>query len=117
MSDIVIRTAKKDYICAKCRCIIKKDSEYIDRVLLNKSRVSHERYHDECPESIPLVALFRNIMANGGRACCADTKGDKHYVSGIDWLDGEPCVKVYDWDNDFKGWVPYKVFKGLFHIY
>lgn len=50
MNNIIIRKAKKDYVCDCCGHIIKTGTEYLDKVILNTGKVvCHERYHDECP--------------------------------------------------------------------
>lgn len=50
MNNIIIRKAKKDYICDCCGHIIRTGAEYLDKVILDTGKVvCHERYHDECP--------------------------------------------------------------------
>lgn len=67
MSNIIIRTAKKDYVCDMCGHIIHKDSEYLDKLILNSNKgyVIHERYHDECPNKKTDVDKVYDILRTG----------------------------------------------------
>lgn len=52
MTDIIIRKAKKDYVCDCCGHIIHAGEEYLDKIITHDGKaVRHERYHDECPYS------------------------------------------------------------------
>lgn len=59
-NNIVIRIARKDYVCDCCGHKISIGTEYLDKVILNNGKcVQHTRYHDECPKTSKLLsALF-----------------------------------------------------------
>lgn len=61
-NNIMIRTARKDYVCDCCGHKINAGTEYLDKVILNNGKcVRHERYHDECPKINKLLTtLFDN---------------------------------------------------------
>lgn len=86
-SSIVIRTAKKDYVCDCCGKIIKAGSEYLDKVTLNDGKcVRHERYHDECPKTHPMVKLMELITQsdNNELIVIRDTDDTKYNIIGIE---------------------------------
>lgn len=117
MSEIVIRKAKKDYVCKKCGHVIKKDSEYLDRCIFTGNFVGHERYHDVCPKANPLIKLFKELLVTEGMACCTRS-GVKYYISGIDWVDNEPQIKLLEWvTQEFLEWIPYSEFQRDFKLY
>lgn len=85
MSDsIMIRKAKQDYVCSCCGHIIHKGDEYLDKVILNVSKiVKHDRYHDECPVMSDAEKVFKKIVAANGDLIMADDKGNKYHLIGI----------------------------------
>lgn len=86
-NNIVIRTAKKDYVCDCCGKIIKAGSEYLDKVTLNNGAcVRHERYHDECPKAHPMVKLMELITQSDdhGLPVICDTDNTKYKIIGIE---------------------------------
>jgi len=65
MADIIIRAAKKDYVCDVCGHIIRAGEEYLDKVITHDGKaVRHERYHDECPfvDDLKLQKFIRTFM-------------------------------------------------------
>ena len=94
MNDIILRVAKKDYICVKCGKIIKSGDEYLDNVTCEGKFVSHKRYHDECPED-RVVELFKEIKD-------ADYKLPKIYSGKKYWVIGiqSNCVQYTEWNTD-----------------
>lgn len=73
-NDIVIR---KDYVCSCCGHIIKKGTEYLDKVTLNVGKiVKHDRYHDECPCDI-VTDLFKAIKDAAFNLPFCDVDGNK----------------------------------------
>lgn len=112
MADIIIRKAKKDYVCDVCGHIIKEGEEYLDKVILHDGkRVRHERYHDECPyaddvEQHKFIHKFLN-----SRDIIAENiyTHDKFHVTSID--NGmEHCVGLLDWNWNAVDKVPIKTF-------
>lgn len=93
--DIIIRKAKKDYVCSCCGHMIKQGEEYLDKVIINTGKiVRHDRYHDECPASTDVEKLIRKIEAADGDLIAADSKGDKWHIVGVQYVDGVPIAGV-----------------------
>lgn len=94
MADIIIRKAKKDYVCDVCGHIIYTGEEYLDKVITHDSKaVRHERYHDECPCD-KVTDLFKIIKDTNYELPCADTNGNKWYAKGI--TQGMVCITSWD---------------------
>ncbi len=96
-NNIMIRTAKKDYVCDKCEHIIKKGTEYLDKIILNHGTcVQHNRYHDECPATD--ISNLVNRLINEGPIPVA-TNDVKYWLTGIEYDNtGMVCV-VQSWDK------------------
>ena len=94
-NNIVIRTAKNDYVCDRCGHKIPAGSEYLDKVILNTGKiVRHERYHDECPCD-KVTDLFKVIKDAGYNLPCADSDGNKWHAKGIT----QDMVCITSWDR------------------
>lgn len=98
MSNLIVRKARKDYVCDCCGHLIKAGTEYIDNVVLKYGNVvKHERYHDECPDEGAAMVLFRKIVAANGDLIASTPSGDKVHVVGIIWDHGLPYVQFIYW--------------------
>lgn len=101
MSNLIVRTARKDYVCDCCGHIIAKGTEYIDNVVVKYGNVvKHERYHDECPAKSEVERLFKRIIDADGDLIASTSEGDKVHVVGIAWPIGDPCVIYRHWLAD-----------------
>lgn len=95
MADIIIRKAKKDYVCDVCGHIIHAGEEYLDKVITHDGKaVRHERYHDECPAD-KTTDLFKAIKDADYSLPFADPDGNKWYAKGIT----QDMVCITSWDN------------------
>lgn len=104
MSNLIVRTARKDYVCDCCKHIIKAGTEYIDNVVLKYGNVvKHERYHDECPDEGDAARLFNKIVAAEGNLPVADTDGVKYSLHGIVFINGELYAFVTPWARGMGG--------------
>lgn len=100
MNNLIVRKARKDYICNCCGHIIAKGTEYIDNVVLKYgSVVKHERYHDECPAKSEVERLFKRIIDADGDLIVSEPSGDKHHIIGIRYSGSVPYVVAKDWDE------------------
>lgn len=100
MSNLIVRTARKDYVCDCCGHIIKAGTEYIDNIVLKYGNVvKHERYHDECPHMAAEMILFKKIVAADGDLIVSEPNGDKHHIIGIRYSGSAPHAVIKDWDN------------------
>ena len=98
--SIVVRKARKSYVCDGCGRIIQVGTEYLDDVVIKYgSVVHHKRYHDECPALTAAEWLFKRIMAADGDLICSEPNGDKHHIIGIRFTSGAPYALVKDWDE------------------
>lgn len=112
MADIIIRKAKKVYVCDVCGHIIRAGEEYLDKVITHDGKaVRHERYHDECPysdnakenEFIRKFLDSRDIIAENNYT------HDKFHVASIN--NGlELSVSLLDWNWNRVSDVPIKTF-------
>lgn len=101
MSNLIVRKARKDYVCDCCGHVIKAGTEYIDNVVLKYgSVVKHERYHDECPAKSEAERLFKRIIDAGGDLIASTPSGDKVHIVGIVWDQGLPYVRFIFWSED-----------------
>ena len=107
-NDIMIRKASKDYVCSCCGHIIKKGTEYLDKVILNTGKiVKHDRYHDECPHASDASKLFARIERENGDLICGDTNGGyKIHIVGIAWNNDGPLFLFREWDSNKKKVLP-----------
>jgi len=100
MSDsIIVRTAKKDYVCLKCGNLIKSGTDYLDRVIFNgKDRIEHKRYHDECPKEELVQRLFSRLYSSNGEVFAIDANGTKWVFRGLRFAD---CwnVELSEWKS------------------
>lgn len=100
MSNLIVRKARKDYVCDCCGHVIKAGTEYIDNVVIKYGNVvKHERYHDECPAKSEAERLFKRIIDAGGDLIASEPSGEKHHIIGIRYSDSAPYAVVVDWDN------------------
>ena len=106
--EILIRKAKKDYICGKCGKIIRKDEEYLDKVLFSSggTPIGHERYHDECPECQELKC-FKKIAESDEGLMAVKGDGDKVRIDGMVREDGTWKAMVRSWDGKESEWVDF----------
>ena len=99
--EIILRKARKDFVCSCCGHVIKQGEEYLDRVILNTGKiVKHDRYHDECPASTDVEKLIRKIEAAEGDLITIDNQGDKWHVVGIQYVAGVPMVIIRSWATE-----------------
>ena len=103
-NDIIIRTAKKDYICSCCGHIIHKGTEYLDKCIFNVGNVvKHDRYHDECPHISAVTQLMDKIEKEGGDLIACDGEGTKIHIVGVAYDDLRQPLFIYrEWDNTHK---------------
>lgn len=99
MADIIIRTAKKDYVCDVCGHIIRAGEEYLDKVITHDGKaVRHERYHDECPfvDDLKLQKFIRTFMNSKDIVAVDMRTCKKYHVIGIA---NSPVfrVEMFDW--------------------
>lgn len=110
--EIIIRKAKKDFVCSCCGHIIKQGEEYLDKVILNTGKiVKHDRYHDECPASTYVEKLIRKIEAADGDLIAISNKGDKWHIVGVQFITGVPTVVITAWSEDRTCLVPFNTIK------
>lgn len=101
MSNLIVRKARKDYVCDCCGHVIKAGTEYIDNVVIKYGNVvKHERYHDECPAKSAVEQLFKRIIDAEGDLIASTPSGDKVHIIGIRYSDSAPYAVVVDWDNN-----------------
>lgn len=102
--DIIIRKAKKDYVCMCCNKVIKAGEQYLDRIIFVYGKpVRHDRYHDECPASTDVEKLMRKIEAADGDLIAADNRGVKIHIVGVAWNDNHEPVFLYkEWYEQTK---------------
>lgn len=102
--DIIIRKAKKDYVCMCCNHVIKAGEQYLDRIIFSYGKaVRHDRYHDECPSESATVKLFKKIADADGQLLVMDKYGTKLILKGVAWsTKGEPVVLLQEIDNPRK---------------
>lgn len=97
---LIVRKARKNYVCDCCGKIITAGDEYLDDVVIKYGNVvHHKRYHDECPAQSQAEFLFKRIIAEDGDLICSEPNGDKHHIIGIRFSRSVPYVVVSDWDN------------------
>ena len=109
MADIIIRKAKKDYVCDVCGHIIHAGEEYLDKVITHDGKaVRHERYHDECPytDSKKLDKFIRALMSKKELIAYSTLTHDKYHVTGIT----HDSVELLNWDWHRVPDVPIKTF-------
>ncbi len=108
MSNLIVRKARKDYVCDCCGRIIKAGTEYIDNVVLKYgSVVKHERYHDECPDKSEAEYLFKRIINANGDLLASTSSGNKVHITGVtfDFPEGhEPKALVWEWGGENTGY-------------
>lgn len=110
--EIIIRKAKKDYVCSCCGHIIKQGEEYLDKVIINTGKiVRHDRYHDECPASTDVEKLIRKIEAADGDLIAADSKGDKWHIVGVQYVAGVPMVVINTWLKERTNIIAFDIIK------
>lgn len=102
--DIIIRKAKKDYVCMCCNHIIKAGEQYLDRIIFNYGKaVRHDRYHDECPSESVIVKLLKKIEESSGDLIAIDKQGVKIHIVGVAWDDKRSPVFLYkEWNETTK---------------
>lgn len=116
MNNIVVRTAKKDYVCDCCGRLIKAKTEYLDKVIMHDGeKVRHERYHDECPKESPIVRMMELIAEDESHELPASDDGLKYIIAGAYWdfESNDWAVRLYDWAKTLqtKSWKDCKKFR------
>lgn len=98
-NNIVIRAAKKDYVCDCCGRLIKAGDEYLDKVTLNDGKcIRHERYHDECPRDSAPERIVKRLVESGEPLPIRDIKNDvKYSLHGVELYDGNWYARVSEW--------------------
>ena len=81
--NYILRKAAKEYVCECCGHLIKKDTRYIDNIIVNNGKyVKHIRYHDECPiEHTTLDKVFKSLKECTAVPCIY--KNEKYLIQGI----------------------------------
>lgn len=113
MADIIIRVAKKDYVCSVCGHIIKEGEEYLDKVILHDGkRVRHERYHDECPyaDDIKQHKFIHKLLDSKDIIAENTVDNCKYHVTGLSTSTSGIHVELLDWDWHRVPDVPIKTF-------
>lgn len=102
--EIIIRKAKKEYVCMCCNHIIKVGEEYLDRVIFVYGKpVRHDRYHDVCPTPTAVEKLIKKIEDAGGDLMAMDKYGVKIHIVGVAWNDNHEPVFLYkEWCEQTK---------------
>ena len=100
MGNLIVRKARKDYVCDYCKHIIKAGTEYIDNIVIKYGNVvKHERYHDECPVKEDTELLMKRIIDDAGDLICSEPSGEKHRIIGIQYNEAVPYVITKDWGS------------------
>ena len=100
MENLIVRKARKDYVCDYCKHIIKAGTEYIDSIVIKYGNVvKHDRYHDECPVKEDTELLMKRIIDDAGDLICSEPSGEKHRIIGIQYNEAIPYVITKDWDG------------------
>ena len=100
MGNLIVRKARKDYVCDYCKHIIKAGTEYIDNIVIKYGNVvKHERYHDECPVKECTELLMKRIIDDAGDLICSEPNGEKHHIIGLQYNEAIPYVITKDWDG------------------
>ena len=100
MGNLIVRKARKDYVCDYCKHIIKTGTEYIDNIVIKYGNVvKHERYHDECPVKECTELLMKRIIDDAGDLICSEPNGEKHHIIGLQYNEAIPYVITKDWDG------------------
>ena len=100
MGNLIVRKARKDYVCDYCKHIIKAGTEYIDSIVIKYGNVvKHDRYHDECPVKEDTELLMKRIIDDAGDLICSEPSGEKHRIIGIQYNEAVPYVITKDWDG------------------
>ena len=100
MGNLIVRKARKDYVCDYCKHIIKTGTEYIDNIVIKYGNVvKHERYHDECPVKECTELLMKRIIDDAGDLICSDPDGEKHHIIGLQYNGPTLYVVTKDWDG------------------
>lgn len=98
MRNIIVRKARKDYVCDCCGHIIHSGTQYLDHVITHHyPYTEHERYHDECPKQDVIERLFYALMREKGDLICADRAGNKIHVIGFYWDADGIKVEYREW--------------------
>ena len=101
MADIIIRKAKKDYVCDVCGHIIRAGEEYLDKVITHDGKaVRHERYHDECPyaDNAAIDKFIRKFIKSTNMIAENTYTHDKFHVTSINNGIMELSVGLLDWE-------------------
>ena len=100
MGNLIVRKARKDYVCDYCKHIIKAGTEYIDNIVVKYGNVvKHDRYHDECPVKEDAELLMKCIIDDAGDLICSEPNGEKHHIIGLQYNKSIPYVITKDWDG------------------
>lgn len=100
MGNLIVRKARKDYVCDCCKHIIKAGTEYIDNIVIKYGNVvKHERYHNECPAKECTELLMKRIIDDAGDLICSEPDGEKHHIIGVQYSESTPYAITKDWDG------------------
>lgn len=114
--DIIVRKARKDYVCDCCGHIIHAGTEYLDHVITHHyPYTEHERYHDECPKQDVIERLFYSLVREKGDLVCADRAGNKIHVIGFYWDADGIKVEYRDWASPCVNTMPLKELAENYH--
>ena len=114
--DIIVRKARKDYVCDCCGHIIHAGTEYLDHVITHHyPYTEHERYHDECPKQDVIERLFYSLVREKGDLVCADHAGNKIHVVGFYWDAEGIKVEYRDWASPNINTIPLKELASDYH--
>lgn len=116
MADIIIRKAKKDYVCEVCGHIIRAGEEYLDKVITHDGKaVHHERYHDECPyaDDAKQHKFIRKFLESKDMIAENMLTHDKFHVTSIT-NGSKHCVGLCYWDWNIAPDVPIKTFLEIY---
>lgn len=101
--SLIVRKARKPYVCDCCGKIIAAGDEYIDDVVIKYGNVvHHKRYHDECPARMAVEWLFKRIVAADGDLICSTPEGEKYHIYGVAYMVSAWCANVRSWKGKDK---------------
>lgn len=116
MADIIIRTARKQFVCDCCGHIIREGEEYLDKIILHDGRrVRHERYHDECPYSDDSKEhqFLQKFFSQKELIAEHVLTHEKYHITGIT-SGADKMVELLDWDFHKVPDVPIKTFLEVY---
>ena len=118
MSNIIIRKAKKDYVCDVCGHIIHAGEEYLDEIITHDGKaVRHERYHDECPyaDNAKQNKFIHKLLDSKDMIAKNTVDHCKYHVTGLTVSFSGIYVELLDWQWMKVPDVPIKTFLEVFN--